>query len=204
MKVYFFGDSITAGQLVSPHLIWTHSVSKYFHDEKSFFMFQQVATNGDTSQDALDKVHYQIIDQKPNVVFLQFGLNDANRWTTIDCQNRVSIELFKSNMKMIIERITRIPDVRIFVLTSHIIKKNHLCNKFPSLQQDIESYNQVLREISLNNEYDCQLIDFESISKNWQADYLLADGIHLSERGHELYAKVITEELRKQINVDTL
>ena len=194
-KIFFFGDSITAGQLVNPHENWVSLVSRDFTRSNQEVLFQSVATNGDTTDHALAKLQYQVIDQAPNFVFLQFGLNDANRWKSLDCSNRVPIEQFKKNVSVITERLITIAMAKVIILTSHSVTKNHDCAQALSLQQDLLEYNRVLRNIVIDYKENCSLIDFAKLSTSWKRDYLLDDGIHLSKHGHMYYANHISDSL---------
>ena len=82
-SLYLFGDSITFGQYVSPHLTWANIVSQYFSNKKDFnFLVQSTARNGETSSQALQRLYYDCISHNPNYVMIQFGMNDCNYWAT--------------------------------------------------------------------------------------------------------------------------
>ncbi len=191
-KFYFLGDSITAGQLINPHETWVNMFSTQIVKNNANRLVQQIATNGDTTDQAISKLEYQVAQHAPENVFIQFGLNDANRWQSQNCANRVPLDKFQKNLRQIIQvlRTAKVKDIYLF--TSHRILKNHSCKNCPTLDDDIRSYNLAIRRIA-EVEISCFLIDFEKESSEWPDSFLLADGIHLSKLGHRLYAEKLLE-----------
>src|SRR6516165_6738095 len=83
IRVFFFGDSICFGQGVSPHRIWVTRLSQRLaasisqtHD----LMVQNPSINGNTTRMALDRMAFDVQAHRPDVLIVQFGLNDCNVW----------------------------------------------------------------------------------------------------------------------------
>lgn len=187
----FFGDSITVGQYVNPHQTWPHLISEKICSNDPSQLFQCVATNGDTTLDAVNKLDYHVLQHNPNRVLIQFGLNDANRWKTLNCRNRVPIADYEINLSNIIAALELSTKAQIILLTSHKIAKNHSCTQESSLIEDMSRYNSILRNFITEKKSTRLLLDLERISNNWPEQFLLEDGVHLSTLGHALYAREI-------------
>jgi lysophospholipase L1-like esterase len=193
----FFGDSITAGQYVYPNLRWTNIVSKKFGDEN----FEVRAVSNETSRQALFRLPNILNEIPPKNLFVQFGLNDANIWASEDeILSRVSLDSFESNLKEIVAR-ARNKDVKNIVLMS-----NHSVLKILSNGQKLQDrkilYDQRIRDVAI--EVNCLLLDvayhFEAINHSDLGKYLIdsPDLIHLSQLGHELYAKVVWKYIKEK------
>lgn len=90
MRIVCLGDSCTFGQNVRadeawPHLLWQMTG----HDVRN------LGVNGDTSRLGLERWHRDVDLSKPDVVVIQFGLNDANLWHG---RPRVSRDEYRANI----------------------------------------------------------------------------------------------------------
>lgn len=99
MRVACLGDSCTFGQNVRqdqawPHLLWEMTG----HDVRN------LGVNGDTSRLGLERWHRDVDLCEPDVVVVQFGLNDANLWHG---RPRVSRDEYWANIEAM-HRLSRI------------------------------------------------------------------------------------------------
>ena len=82
IKVYFFGDSICVGQYISIHKGWVTRTSaeleelgkKYNHQ----IIVSNASANGRITRQALEQMPYEIQSRHPDILIVQFGLNDCN------------------------------------------------------------------------------------------------------------------------------
>ena len=83
-KVYIFSDSIGFGQLVSPSETWVNDLSdKLINLKKRYdILLQNPSVNGCTTRQALERLYFDCTSHKPDLVIIQFGLNDCNFWDT--------------------------------------------------------------------------------------------------------------------------
>lgn len=183
MKFYFFGDSICFGQYISPHLTWVHKISEAFPD----ILFQNPSINGDITRGALDRLHHDVLSHKPDIVYIQFGLNDCNVWESDNGVPRITIHAFEGNITDMVIRCKAF-DIDVILATNHPILKNNEMNML---------YNNAIRYIS-NDE--CMLIDHEKIWKDKDIKtLLLPDGVHLSKEGHKIYYNIMVKELGEKL-----
>lgn len=204
VKLTFFGDSICVGQGVSIFRGWVTRVAERLdsHAAKKGrdVLVSNSSVNGRTTRQALEDMPYQVQGHRPDVLLIQFGLNDCNYWQT-DCGvPRVSRAAFKANLQEIVDRATIFGARRIILNNNHPSGKG--IQKIPFTEITFEDsnrdYNEAVREVAL--ELGPRVI-FKDIEQEFRSrfrsegttpsNYLLQDGIHLSDPGHELYFTVM-------------
>jgi len=187
MNIVFFGDSICTGQRVSVHSGWVVKISAEL-SKKYDIVVTNSSANGRTTRQALEAMPYEVQSAPPEVLIIQFGMNDCNYWTTDNGLPRVSKKSFCANLEEIIVRGLNFGVRKIFVNTNHV---TGLTQKFPyaeiTYQQSNEEYNHLIRETC--ESLDVVVNDIEKVFKKQHnaLDFLLPDLLHLNERGHILY-----------------
>lgn len=209
-KVLFFGDSTCVGQGVSIYDGWVTKIARGFKGVKSRdgrdVCVINSSVNGRTSRQALEDMPYHIQTQKAEVVIVQFGLNDCNHWDTDHGLPRVSLDAFTANMKEIVERLMHFSSESIFINTNHPTSRNHkkFLNASLTFEDANKKYNQALRREFQSFHENVELIDIEKYfesevsSKNLN-EFLLSDGLHLSELGHQLYFDATFEIIARSV-----
>jgi lysophospholipase L1-like esterase len=192
VKLRFFGDSVCNGQYVSvnktfPCLIanehpdWTVTVS---------------ARNGETTREALARITHDVIKDPPDMLYVQYGINDANKWSDGLGISRTSQLAFKANIKEIITRAKTAGIGRIMLGTNHPILKAYPADVLSTktFEQMNELYNEAITVIGVN--VGAVVIDHHSA---WASSdctgRLMSDGVHLTEAGHMAYYQKIKEYL---------
>lgn len=181
MKVVCFGDSITYGQhLAEPTDAWPFLLRG--HEVTS------AGVPGDTTRLGLERFPAQVQQSGADTVVIQFGHNDANRWQTDRGLTRVYDRGFSMNLEEMVYR------AREFGITPM------LCSITPTFRspqhvEDCKRYDLLVREVA--DIWMVPLIDVRAAFLAHPAveEYLMADGLHLSERGHEVYAATVQEAL---------
>jgi lysophospholipase L1-like esterase len=175
-NIFIFGDSIAYGQLVSVNKTWAHKVADWLDNQ---YVIQNSSIMGNTTRDALNRIYNDVLFRSPNIVYIQFGMNDCNIWQTENGVCRVERRTYISNIEEIVQRCTSYN-------ASVIVGNNHPSNK--NLEYDLRNseYNELIRDYC--NIYNIPLMDNELYCKSHDInDILLPDGIHLSEFGHDIY-----------------
>ncbi|MAI88635.1 MAG: hypothetical protein CMF98_06230 [Candidatus Marinimicrobia bacterium] len=201
MKVFFFGDSICYGQGISLHKGWIPKISSAFEENNLDVLVANSAVNGRTTRQALETMPFEIQNYKPEILIVQFGMNDCNYWVSDRGLPRVSKKSFQGNLEEIIERGFNFGCKKIFLNTNHPTLKNE---KLPfnnvsfSYQESNEQYNELIRESALSFSKNVILNDIEKVflkkckDKEYKlSNLLLTDKLHLSEKGHEVYFNTI-------------
>ena len=165
--LYILSDSTAVGQFVTVHKTWPVLLSQHLEGR---YIVQNVSRNGETSRQALERLVPDVLRYEPELVYVQYGSNDANFWETDRGLSRVLPEEFEQNMVSIVKRCWNFG-------ASVILGSNHT-----------GAYNHIFR---INSPVGFQY----RVEHCYEGDYLMPDGLHLNERGHQLYfeniAKVI-------------
>jgi lysophospholipase L1-like esterase len=107
------GDSITYGQYIDHKWRWTSLVEEWLHQMHLDTPVKVKSVNrgvsGETTRMGLERFPADVQDLNPDIMTLQYGLNDCNCWETDRGLPRVSKEAFRANL---IEMITRLSVIR--------------------------------------------------------------------------------------------
>lgn len=190
-SLYVFGDSIAFGQFVSPHLTWCAKLSKLLEPEN--VLLQVTARNGETTRQALERFEFDVLHHRPDAVWIQFGINDANYWPSQDGRPRVAPNAFEHNLREMLNAALLRGCQRIILATNHPVTRHRPSpNGEDSLASNVLRYNDLIRKITGDVATNhVELFDFANILHEAGIPpevYLLGDGVHLSVDGHALYA----------------
>jgi lysophospholipase L1-like esterase len=199
VRVVHMGDSITFGQYVDEGLRWTSIISdrltKKYLDSSINILSLSRGISGETTRMGLERFPADVQSLYPDVLTIQFGLNDCNCWLTDRGAQRVSSLAFKANLIEMIER------SRLFG-TKHII----LANNHPTLRYKVmlngerfedanARYSEIIHQVAIDAKVTfCDIRkEFEKYGRDELAEYLLPypDQLHLSVAGNQVYANVI-------------
>jgi len=195
-SLFFFGDSVCFGQYVSIHRIWTSQISQRL--EESFkddeILVQVTAVNGETTREALRRIDHCVLSHVPDVVWIQYGLNDSNYWASDGGEPRVPYNEFIGNLEKIASSCLEVGTRHCLLATNHEVTKQlpheSTGDKY---RQNARRYNEGIRElVSRFEESRVSLVDLEDeVSQVAKPEnYLLDDGVHLNKSGHDLYAAI--------------
>ena len=212
IRVTFFGDSICTGQHVAIHQGWvtqsSASLAQKFEYQDQSIVVTNSSVNGRTTRQALETISYEIQSHQPDIVVIQFGMNDCNHWNTDQGLPRVSIEAFSANLSEIITRVIHFGAKKVFLNTNHPTLLNKLT--FPktqiTYQESNSSYNEAIRLIARKSGVELNDVEFEFLkaireNKNSLDELLLADDLlHLSKKGHDLYYSFIYPKIEQAVS----
>jgi acyl-CoA thioesterase-1 len=198
-KIFFFGDSICVGQYVSIHKGWVTRVSHELQD-KAIVINSSVS--GRTTRQALEDMPYHIQEQRPDILVVQFGMNDCNYWKSDRGAPRVSPGAFKANMEEIITRALAFDVDKILLNTNHVTGLTDKVIPYTKItyQESNEFYNTIVRDAASNFE-DVALCDVEKEFKKYDnVDvFLLPDLLHPNEVGHTLYFNTVYPVIKEAL-----
>lgn len=197
LKIFFFGDSICFGQGVSPHRTWVGMLSaeldrRYGSDHS--LLVQNPSVNGNTTRMALERMPYDVQSHAPDILYIQFGMNDCNCWQTDRGHPRTSPAAFAANLNEMIDRGRRFGARQVILGTNHPTTRTTapLANSTRTYDEANRAYNEITRAVA--REQAALLADaeaaFDSAVRAGQATLdalVLADQLHLSEQGHLIY-----------------
>ena len=105
-KVVFLGDSITAG---CDFICWTQAVYQLRCQGK--VRLENAGISGDSAGGGLARLEYDVLDRKPDRVFIMFGMNDlgvplyAKGGMEMDAKRLKRLENYENNLNRICDRL---------------------------------------------------------------------------------------------------
>ena len=211
-RVAFFGDSICVGQGFSLHKGWVTRVAKYLEESAGDFEWEievmNSSVNGRTTRQALEDMPYHIQTQQIDVLIIQFGLNDCNYWQTDPGVPRVSREAFKANLKEMLDRAFKSGVDIVLLNNNHPTPRTEIIDneRHLTFEESNASYCLSVAEVAGEQKSGVMFTDIHSlISQRCKdqnispSDFVLQDGIHLSESGHDIYYEILLPVIKKAI-----
>jgi len=175
-----FGDSITAGYAVRrgfPSFL-LESLRQRFPDSKIEMINSGIC--GDTSQDGLGRLDWAVLSYEPDLVTINFGIND--------CVLGLSLEEFEMNLVEMVRRIRAGPDSEILLLSSQPLES-------PPYDQRVLDYYQTVERVA--KEMNVGFVDvygawMKRVRAGTPLSSLILPGLdHPNEAGY----RIIAEEL---------
>jgi lysophospholipase L1-like esterase len=207
MTIVFFGDSITEGQYVAPPARWVDIVSGSlllrYRDHPLNLQLVVRGVSGETTRQALERFPRDVQAQAPDVVTLQFGLNDCNCWLTDHGLPRVSEPAYRANLMEMIARARHFGAREIILANNHPTLRHKVLLDGLTLEQRRQRYNEIVAEVAA--ESGVTFCDIEAGFAGLDADRLeeellpYPDLLHLSAAGHRRYAGVIAPFVERAV-----
>ncbi len=202
LRCVFFGDSITAGQYVSTEHDWTSLLRERLTREAEFadVQFSVGAVSGSTSRQSLERFPHDVQVLRPQVVTIQFGLNDCNRWQTDGGLPRVSERAFEANLLEMVARARRFGTSEVILSTNHPTLRSVVFDDGVSYADCARCYNGIIRSVASQSGAELHDVEAEFGSRRDDLPTLLLpapDVLHLSVDGHAVYADLLEPRLRK-------
>jgi acyl-CoA thioesterase-1 len=205
ITLVYMGDSVTVGQHIDPALRWTTLVDQRLRAEFGDAVgAQNSGVSGETTRMGLERFPHAVQEFRPDVMTLQFGLNDCNCWRTDEGLPRVSPAAFVANLNEMIERARRFGAAEIVLATNHrTLRRGPLPSGEPYEEANAR-YNELIRDVAAASGV--------TLCDVWQAfvpfddrvlDRMLLpapDALHLSEEGNRVYCNAIWPFVRESVS----
>ena len=214
IRIIFFGDSICVGQNVSIHNGWITRLSAHI-EEVSRKLDRRItvmnaSANGRTTRQALEVMPYEVQSHQPDILLVQYGMNDCNYWESDLGLPRVSIDAFRANLMEIIMRGFVSGARTIFLNTNHPTCRTEPFKHHPAMTYEASNraYNEVIREVANAADDQVRLTDIEiEFQRHCEAQEVPVsslqldppDNIHLNENGHSLYYDTLRTPIEEVI-----
>ena len=184
-KIVAYGDSITAGgDATRPEWIFWNRWADHLRQEHPGAQITAVngATGGDSTVQGLARLQAKVLDEKPDLVLIGFGMNDHNT-------GGVPVPQFEANLKEMIQRIRTSTNAEIILLSAFPPNPKW---KFGSHR--MAEYAAATQRVAA--ETDCAFAD---VYTRWQAlngrkkpEDVLGNNInHPNDYGHWIYFTVL-------------
>jgi lysophospholipase L1-like esterase len=179
-----FGDSITDGYGVSRGFV-SFLVERMSKARPGLeFTTINAGSSGDNTNDAVYRLQRDVLDHDPDLVTINFGVNDAFSW--------VSAEKFGSNLAAMVDIIKENGCARIILVSSEVIPE-------PQAELQVQPYWEKMRQVAEEAG-----IVYADANGHWQS--LLDSGIdqwtliipgdmHPNEEGHRVIADAVFEAM---------
>ena len=185
-KIILFGDSITAGYQKGEIDIILNTKIQHLLNKKVDII--NAGIPGDTTQGALSRYHDHVVSYEPDIVTIFFGANDAEKMSGI------SLTQYEDNLTYLVEQI----GARKVVLIGPPYAHQMMYEKERPLV-DLMQYNNAAQRVA--DTYQVSYIDLlgEMIASDDPTSYLQLDGLHFSEVGYDLLARLIVETIKERV-----
>ncbi|MDB6117951.1 MAG: multifunctional acyl-CoA thioesterase and protease and lysophospholipase [Verrucomicrobiaceae bacterium] len=204
-----FGDSTTASRGE------TVVYSSILRDELLFdgkkIKVLNAGIGGNTTKTAKARFDKDVLEAKPEVVVIQFGINDSavDVWAKVPATKpRVSLEDYRSNLTSMVQTLKQ-RGARAVLMTSNSMTWTptllKLYGKPPYLPDDADGMNVVLRDYvqavrEIAKAEDVGLVDVyeafqEAVKKKKPGKGLCLDGMHPGDEGHRIVANLLVANL---------
>jgi len=154
---------------------------------------------GASSRIALENIEKNVLRKKPKIVIFQFGVNDSWYFKSLKGMPNVSIKVFKNNLEEMISKCKRFNIQKIFFLNYHKLLKKRKETNGKTVNQNLNIYNLAIKSIT-KNKAKVRLIDIKNTTTKISPKLICLpepDGVHLSNFGAEIYAKILEKNLIK-------
>lgn len=210
VRICYFGDSITLGlghdeRSVAMADRWTARVDRALgalEPRGVAIVSTNLGVNGDTTRNGLERLK-DVYAFRPDILTLQFGMNDCNFWLTDNGWPRVNPISFEHNLREMIGK-TRAAGARAMVLsTNHQIPAVKPMPNGQEYNANNRQYNTIVRRVAADEGVALCDIEraFETASFDTQ-NFLDENGrwVHLSASGQAVYASAILPFVERAVS----
>ena len=146
------GDSITFGQHLDPAWRWTSLIAArltrmYLHTSVNVLSLNK-GVSGETTRQALERYPQDVQTFYPDLMTLQFGLNDCNCWLTDQGAPRVSPAGFRANLIEMVDRARRFGASQIILANNHPTLRRKIMLSGEAYEEANRRYSEISREVA--------------------------------------------------------
>ena len=199
ITIVCMGDSITFGQHLDPTLRWSSLLHAHydarFQDTDIHVQVLNCGISGETTRMGLERFPNDVQSAQPDIMTLQFGMNDCNCWLSDHGLSRVSLPAYRANLVEMIERARRSGCRHIILSTNHVSLRRKPMLSGERYDDANARYSRTLRAVA--DEMGVALCDMRRTFESFAADELerlllpYPDHLHLSAEGNKVYFRTI-------------
>lgn len=196
MKIVFFGDSVTETvrdlndpeDLGKGYVKFAEEKLRLLHLEAHFKIVNR-GVGGDGVNELAARFQRDVIDEKPDIVVLQVGIN--NVWWRQTDENDFRLEY--SNLVTALKA----TGARLIIVQPFSLP----VDDFGRLRPRLNTFNKMIDAIAKTNDVPVIAMDefFTDAAKNAPPTHFLLDGIHPTPHGHQCIADFVIKELEKSL-----
>ena len=213
------GDSTTMPRPKEVDAVYAFHVQEALAKEGSPLMVVNSGVSSDTTNHARARIKEHVLDLKPKLVILHFGMNDAaiDVWKNPPADApRVPIERYEENLRWMVEQVRK-NGTKVVLMTASPVrwtdKLKELYGKPPYDVKDplgfekaaLERYNDVVRKLA--KELNVPLVDvYTAFNEHAETSgqpvdtLLVPTGISVAnDQGHEVISKALLPVIRREL-----
>ncbi len=216
-SLFMFGDSTTALRPGAVKEVYSVRLQHALLGMGSSLNVYNAGKGGNTTVAAKARLERDVLQHKPRVVVMQFGINDSaiDVWKNPPAvEPRVSISEFTANLREMIER-ARSRGAKVILMTTNPLRWTPRLKEVygkPPYDPDsadgfdtptLAKYNGAIRAVA--KELEISLVDVRAAFEAYDSkpdqslDELLLDGMHPNDKGHALIAELLLPAIRAQV-----
>ncbi len=202
MKIVFFGDSITESgrNLLDPADLGAGYVKiaagklRLLYPDAELEILNR-GVGGERTQDLLARVERDVVAEKPDIVFLQVGVNDV--WCRFSSGEEVSPERFRQNYGELVSAILGC-GAKLILVQPYALKMGDKQRFRPYLAQ----FNAAIGDIAEANALPLIPLDevFTGVTQDIDPAQFTTDGVHPTHRGCRYIADLVIKELKQYLS----
>ncbi len=213
--VIMFGDSTTAFRPGAVQKVYSVRVEEALQGIGSGLSVHNAGIGGSTTRDAIERLDRDVLQHKPRIVVMQFGINDSavDVWKDPPATApRVPLAEYLDNIRSLTALVQK-SGARVILMTTNPIRwTSILRERYGKPPYDPDSgegfdgpnlapYNEALRQLAA--ELKVPLVDVRAAYPEYAArqktdlDGLLLDGMHPNDKGHSLVAERLLPVIRE-------
>ena len=198
-RIIFFGDSITEAGVRPGGYIDQMQTMLNTQNKTADFELLGAGIGGNKVYDLYLRLETDVLEKKPDVVFLYVGVNDV--WHKKLYGTGTDADKFVKFYEALIRKI-QAGGSRVILCTPACIGEKTDCTN--SLDGELNQYSNIIR--GLSKQFNLGLCDLRQVFTNDQAAHnptnvdrsiLTTDGVHLNELGNKMVAEAMWELLGK-------
>ncbi len=195
MQLVFFGDSVCRGYGAPPGRGWVEQLARRLEIRFPDIRVRNAGVDGDITTEALGRMARDVEAVHPDLVYVQFGLNDCSWWCRQPGRPWVEPDRYAANLRCIAERALNCGARIVIAGAGHLPADNNgnapETSDFAAMSRTRRTalYNNILRE-SLGGMPGVRIADVEREMPAGVSP-TLPDGLHLNETGNTLYADIV-------------
>jgi lysophospholipase L1-like esterase len=197
--IIFFGDSLTAlagkeepkQNVTKGYVRIVRETLQEMHKDKDLKV-DWVATGGHKVTDLLKRVDADVLTQKPTIVFIQIGVNDANAGVTP--------EMFKAQLEELIGKLQKGGARVVLCSLTSLGEKHDGTNR---IDQRLDELAEVARTVAREqkiplNDLRKAFVEYwkQNNADNKPSGLLTYDGNHFNDTGHKFVAERMLQKVR--------
>jgi lysophospholipase L1-like esterase len=211
LRIVAFGDSVTLGVRRGVHEYQTfrYLLERWLRERGLRVEVINAGVGGDTTAKALQRLDRDVLAAEPDVVIIQFGLNDAamvDPGPVARSEPRVSLEAYRANLATMLDRL-QAAGVRTLLCTPTPMSRRYPYANIGAYAEHadinfmVRRYAEAVRQLAKERRVPC--VDLFSLFINRPNGLaLIKDGCHPYAAGHRLVAEALLEPVSQALAGD--